>query len=292
MAGPSLPGLRRATGSQQGAAITAVTAAEEARTGRRAFGQELRSALLPGGPAAQWVWRDPPGRAYAGIVPGSPPTVELTADPHHPEAAPALAELLARVLPHASLWAHGDRSEARRAAQSLGLAPHRRLWLMSRAIDHPPAADVPAGFRLRPFDRERDFSAVLRLNRAAFADLPDQGSWTAADLEDRLDAPWYEPAGFLVAERDGRIVGFHWTKVDPAARIDGVAAGEVHVLAVAAEYRGTGLASSLLRAGLAHMARGGLRRVFLFVDEANAAAVRRYTIDGFDHRDTDRQYRW
>ena len=52
------------------------------------------------------------------------------------------------------------------------------------------------------------------MNAAAFAHHPEQGQWTAPDLDHRMAEDWFDPAGFLVLDApDGEMAGFHWTKV-------------------------------------------------------------------------------
>ena len=63
---------------------------------------------------------------------------------------------------------------------------------------------MPAGVTIRTFRPGQDEAAWLAVNAAAFANHPEQGAVTAADLAERMAEPWFDPDGFFVAERDGR----------------------------------------------------------------------------------------
>jgi len=204
------------------------------------------------------------------------------------------------------LWAHGDHPSANALALSLGFVRSRVLWQMRRSLYAPvPAPVLPDGVSLRPFRPGKDDEAWLELNRRAFVDHPDQGRWTAADLRARLMEGWFDPAGFLLAERsaDGALLGFHWTKVHGAVRhnhLDGSAGshlgagehdhdpiGEVYVLGVDPAAHGQGLGTALTLAGLRHLRGEGLDQVMLYVEETNPTAIALYQRLDFARWSTD-----
>jgi len=190
------------------------------------------------------------------------------------------------------LWAHGDLPSAAALARSAGLRRVRALWQMRMPLTRPAVASpvLPAGISLRTFRPGQDEQAWLRMNRLAFADHPEQGSWTMQDLELREAEPWFDPAGFFLAERDGELAGFHWTKVHQPEP-GGSPVGEVYVVGVDPARQGGGLGRALTLAGLEYLQRLGLEQVMLYVDESNTAAVKMYTALGFSLWSTDVMYR-
>lgn len=188
-------------------------------------------------------------------------------------------------------WSHGNHPAAAALAPRLGFDRVRDLWVMRRSLHDLPAlpSDDDGGTLVRAFEVGRDEETFLALNAEAFAHHPEQGSMTRADLDERAAEPWFDPAGFLVAERDGRLVGFHWTKVHTES---GPAFGEVYVVGVSPSAQGGGLGRRLTLAGLEHLAARGLDEVILYVEADNAPAVAVYARLGFTHapEDTHVQY--
>jgi len=189
------------------------------------------------------------------------------------------------------LWAHGDLPAATRLAAAAGFARSRSLWQMRRSLQtHIGRPQLADGVTVRTFRVGQDEEAWVSLNHRAFARHPEQGAWTWADLDLREREPWFDPDGFFLAERDGRAVGFHWTKIhggDGASEHGHEAIGEVYVVGVDAAERGTGLGRALTLVGLRYLRGQGLSQVMLYVDETNAAAIGLYESLGFTHWDTD-----
>lgn len=205
-----------------------------------------------------------------------------------------LAALLAGAGGHAvRLWAHGDRPAAAEFARSAGLTRIRALFQLRMPLARVPAAApaLPPGVTIRTFRPGIDEEAWLEVNRRAFARHPEQGSWTMEDLRLREAEPWFDPGGFFLAERDGRVAGFHWTKVHPHGGEDGVPIGEVYVVGVDPGMQGGGLGRALTLAGLAYLRGLGLADVLLYVDEDNTAAVGMYAALGFGRWSADVMYR-
>ncbi|NLU74112.1 mycothiol synthase [Streptomyces sp. HNM0575] len=230
--------------------------------------------------------------------PVEPPTGELAVHPSHRglgygrQLGQALLKESGKRL---RVWAHGGHPAARHLAQVLGLSLFRELRQMRRPLaeDGPepapalPAPALPEEVTVRTFRSGEDDEAWLALNASAFAHHPEQGSLTQRDLEDRKAEPWFDPAGFFLAERAGRLVGFHWTKVHSAEQL-----GEVYVLGVAPAAQGSGLGKALTTIGLRHLARDrGLPTAMLYVDADNFAAVGVYERLGFTTYETDLMYR-
>jgi mycothiol synthase len=240
---------------------------------------------------------------YAHLDPTDPvegPSGELVIDPRYRGQGQGVAMVRA-LLSEANgrplrLWAHGDSAAAGRLAAAAGFERIRALWQMRRPLRAPlPEPRYADGVTVRTFVVGQDEQAWVDLNRRAFASHPEQGAWTLDDLGLREREPWFDPAGFFLAERDGRLAGFHWTKIHgdggspPGHGHDAI--GEVYVVGVDPGERGGGLGRALTLTGLRYLRSRGLAQVMLYVDEANTPAIRLYESLGFTHHSTDVMFR-
>ena len=127
-------------------------------------------------------------------------------------------------------------------AARLGLQVVRELLVLARPVGPGDEIDpqLPDGIRHRTFRPGEDDAALLAVNAAAFAHHPEQGSLDADGLAERAAQPWFDPEGLILLEDDdpSRLVGFHWTKIDPP----GGHVGEVYVVGVHPDCQGRGLA--------------------------------------------------
>jgi mycothiol synthase len=201
----------------------------------------------------------------------------------------AAGKLLAAAEPYAPddllVWAHGQASPVGPAAEARGYVRQRALWQLRRPVTDLPDASLPGGVTVRSFVPGQDEDAWLAVNAAAFAEHPEQGRWTRADIDARERKSWFDPAGFLLAERDETLLGFHWTKMHPGQ------IGEVYVLGVAPSAQGMRLGPALLAMGLDYLAGRGARELMLYVEESSAGAMGLYERFGFRRHDVSRQYR-
>lgn len=121
----------------------------------------------------------------------------------------------------------------------------------------------------------RDLETVLEIERSCF-DEP-YGFSTFSYL---LGS---DPNGFLVAERDGRVVGYAIGQIR-------MGTGLVVSLAVDPHHRGGGLGENLLRGVLEYFRRNHVKTVELQVNVHNSFAIKVYEKLGFRIKRTLRGY--
>jgi ribosomal protein S18 acetylase RimI-like enzyme len=124
---------------------------------------------------------------------------------------------------------------------------------------------------IREFDLDRDYDAVLALWRSAGPGVGVGKSDTREEIAKKLAR---DPDLFLVAERDGRIVG------SVIGGFDG-RRGLVYHLAVAPDQQRQGLGKALMAEIEARLKAKGCRKSYLLVKHGNDEALRFYETLGW-----------
>jgi mycothiol synthase len=194
--------------------------------------------------------------------------------------------VLDEAAPQLRVWSHGDHPAAARIASTFGLARVRELLKMRLDREHElPGFTWPDGITVRTFEPGRDEAELVAVNKRAFDWHPEQSRLTVDDVRDTEREGWFDPGGFFLAVRDGKVVGFHWTKVHPGN------VGEVYVVGVDPAAQGGGLGRALTLAGLHHLRDQGLGDTILYVESDNAPALAVYRKLGFEVAQTDVAYK-
>ena len=282
-----------------------LTAASEADA-HAALGEHAWLDLVQGGRegfAGLVAWEQghphPVGYAQLSLGPHGGPeadglnwALEVVVDPHHRIPGNTVAIDLVRSAikligseggGHLHLWVNQPVPFHDRMASATGLSAGRALYQMRRRLPVGEHATI----EIRAFEVGRDEQSWLEVNNRVFAWHPEQGGWTEDTLKARQAQPWFDPAGFLLYEQDGRLAGFCWTKVHQA---QAGPVGEIYVVAVDPDFSGQGLGRQLTLAGLDYLHEQGIAEAMLYVDATNARAVKLYVDLGFTINHIDRAY--
>ncbi|HYM81014.1 MAG TPA: GNAT family N-acetyltransferase [Candidatus Limnocylindria bacterium] len=173
-----------------------------------------------------------------------------------------------------SAWIPNPAAEAFAARH--GFARARLFWQMERRDGARSAPEWPNGVAVRVFDGSdsmvRDWNAV---SNDAFAGAFHTTPSTEADCLAITRRPEFHASGLALAYLGDRCVGFCRNGIYRGR-------GEVDILGVAHDARGTGLGRALLRWGVAWLIAEGAERVTLIVDGHNESALALYRSEGFE----------
>ena len=229
------------------------------------------------------------------------PSVELVIHPQH-RGSGIGSDLLKSAIEVSGnkirLWSHGDLSGARALAQANNFIKVRTVIQMSKKLSE--VSPINCDYQIRSFLPDLDNNAWLTLNNLAFANHPEQGNWSEADLSIRLNEDWFDEKGFFVAQDKDQLIGFCWTKIHGGHSHSHLAGedhhdhapiGEVYVTAVSNKYAGKGIGKALTITGLNYLKYQGLNSAMLYVDEDNKMAVNLYKSLGFIESGKDVMYK-
>ena len=237
---------------------------------------------------ASSIWRLFDGEALIGFgiraLQGDRHAAEFLIAPDH--RGQGLGErLLTTILdeePEAWCWSHGDHPAAKHLAQKHGLSRDRVLYQMRTdtglSLDSLPETQAPEGVEIRSF-APGDEDGWLSVNNAAFDWHPEQGGQTRADIDAVVTAADFDPETFVIAARDGEVIGFHQTKItdtDDEGRL-----GEVYVVGVDPCIHAKGVGKALTIEGMRRMVAAGAETIELYVESDNAPALGLYERLGF-----------
>jgi mycothiol synthase len=280
------------------AAVGELLTAAERSDGHRPMSDHLWLDLVHGGRAgfAGLVAREQghdDAIGYAQVSRGNSSwALELVLHPDHRdevvELGPQLLDATIDVVRaegggHVHWWVFEPTAAHEQLALGAGLTPGRRLFQMRCALPSPH----PVTITTRAFVPGVDEEAWLAVNNRAFEFHAEQGGWDLDTLRRREHEPWFDPAGFLLHERDDRLAGFCWTKLHTDVT---PFLGEIYVIAVDPDFHGLGLGEQLTLAGLHSIAERGVSIGMLYVDADNTAAVALYRKLGFTVHRTDRAF--
>lgn len=141
---------------------------------------------------------------------------------------------------------------------------------MSRRLE-----SLQGKYTIREFKPE-DLDAIVNINKVC---LPENYS-PAFFLEHYYE----DPRIFLVAEVDGRVVGYNMCRIEfgmSNLRTAFARKGHVISIAVIQDHRGKGIGRRLMEIGMQRLREGGATEMFLEVRISNNPAIELYRILGF-----------
>ena len=174
--------------------------------------------------------------------------------------------------------ASSETESADHLLKSEGFHIVKRFWQMQWKGDEAPAVDIPDGFALRFFRLGEDEQALTELQNTAFGENWGFSPNTVEQIAARVRLKASEHEGIILVMDGERAAAYDWTLRSPGAA---GSIGWISMTGVHPDYRGKGLGTVVVTAGLNYLKSKGVEVVELEVDSDNVPARELYLKLGF-----------
>lgn len=176
--------------------------------------------------------------------------------------------------------ASDDDEPFHRLLDSSGFERVTTYWNMIWSSGAPRGADLPAGYSFRDFKLGVDEERLTDLQNAVFG-----GTWgfcpnTVEEITARVRLERTEPEGIIFVLDDELPVAYCWTS---RAKNEFGSIGYISMTGARSEYRGKGIGTAAIAAGMDYLESRAVDRIELEVAAENVVARDLYVNLGFAH---------
>ncbi len=174
--------------------------------------------------------------------------------------------------------ASSESESANHLLNSEGFHIVKHFWQMQWKDDEAPAVDIPDGFVLRSFRLGEDEEALTELQNTAFGENWGFSPNTVEQIAARVRLAPSDPEGIILVMDGERVAAYDWTLQSFGAA---GSIGWISMTGVHPDYRGKGLGTLVVTAGINHLKSSGVDTVELEADSDNVPARELYLKLGF-----------
>ena len=161
---------------------------------------------------------------------------------------------------------------------SEGFQVVKDYWVMRWQGHEFPPLELPDGFSIRPFRLDQDEAALTDLQNAAFGEHWGFCPNTVEEISARVRMKRCHPEGIIFVVEGGRPSGYNWTL---STSTEAGSIGWISMTGVHPDYRGRGLGTAVVMAGLEYLNGRNVPQIELEVDSENIPARQLYLKLGF-----------
>ena len=167
---------------------------------------------------------------------------------------------------------------AHRLLGSEGFYEVKRFWQMRWEGDQLPPVGLPNGFSIRAFKLDQDEEILTNLQNIAFGENWGFSPNTVEQISARVRLSRSNPEGIIFIVDGDRVSGYNWTL---RSFNETNSTGWVAMTGVHPDYRGKGLGTSVVLAGMEYLKSKSVDGIELEVDSENNPARQLYLKLGY-----------
>lgn len=139
--------------------------------------------------------------------------------------------------------------------------------------------ELPQGFSLREFQRDKDEALLTDLQNTSFYNSWGFSPNTVEEIQARVRMERCEDNGIIFIEDQGRAAGYNWTL---SQKSEDSSLGWISMTGVDPKYRGRKLGKAIVLAGMHYLKTQKMSQIALEVDSDNIIALNLYNQLGFE----------